>query len=230
MGLVRACFRLGARCYGAWIGLFSPTPPFFDPAAFPWVRELEAHWATIRTELDAVLKQHAAPPLASILPGEDAIAEPSWKAFVLLLWNRPVEANLVRCPRTGELLRAVPGLTTAFFSILEPRTHIPPHRGPFRGVVRYHLGLYVPEPDACRIRVGNEIRHWQEGKSLIFDDTFDHEVWHEGTLPRVVLFLDVKRPLPLLVRWSNDLLMAVLARLVIYPSARWSKMAGGDMG
>ena len=88
-------------------------------------------------------------------------------------------------------------MTTAMFSILSPRKHILDHRGPYKGVLRYHLGLIVPRGrEACRIRVGEDIRHWEEGKSMIFDDTFNHEVWNDTDETRVVLFVDVLRPLP----------------------------------
>jgi ornithine lipid ester-linked acyl 2-hydroxylase len=64
-------------------------------------------------------------------------------------------------------------------------------------VLRYHLGLIVPQDaEACRIRVGEDFRHWEEGESLIFDDTFNHEVWNDTDETRVVLFVDVLRPLP----------------------------------
>ena len=87
-------------------------------------------------------------------------------------------------------------MKTAFFSILLPGKRIPEHRGPYKGVVRYHLGLRIPQPaEKCGIRVGEDIRHWQEGKSLIFDDTFPHAAWNDTDDIRVVLFLDIVRPL-----------------------------------
>jgi len=101
------------------------------------------------------------------------------------------------CPGTAALMEQIPGMKTAMFSILSPRKHILDHRGPYKGVLRYHLGLIVPrEAEACRIRVGDDVRHWEEGKSLIFDDTFNHEVWNDTDETRVVLFVDVLRPLP----------------------------------
>ncbi len=94
-------------------------------------------------------------------------------------------------------MREIPGMTTAMFSILSPRKHILPHRGPYKGVLRYHLGLIVPQDaEACRIRVGEDIRHWEAGRSMVFDDTFNHEVWNDTDETRVVLFVDVLRPLP----------------------------------
>jgi ornithine lipid ester-linked acyl 2-hydroxylase len=94
-------------------------------------------------------------------------------------------------------MRRIPGMTTARFSILSPRKHILDHRGPYKGVLRYHLGLIVPkETEACRIRVGEDFRHWEQGESMIFDDTYNHEVWNDTDETRVVLFVDVLRPLP----------------------------------
>jgi beta-hydroxylase len=103
-------------------------------------------------------------------------------------------------------------MTTAMFSILSPRKHILDHRGPYKGVLRYHLGLIVPrEPEACRIRVGEDIRHWEAGKSMIFDDTFNHEVWNDTDETRVVLFLDVLRPLPFPESAINRLIIKAIS-------------------
>jgi ornithine lipid ester-linked acyl 2-hydroxylase len=82
------------------------------------------------------------------------------------------------------------------FSILSPGKHIPPHDGPYKGVLRYHLGLIVPEPeDLVGIRVGGEVAHWTEGGSLVFDDTYEHEAWNDSDGTRVVLFVDLVREL-----------------------------------
>jgi beta-hydroxylase len=87
-------------------------------------------------------------------------------------------------------------MTTAFFSILSPGKHVGAHRGPYRGVLRYHLGLRVPEPqDAAGISVGGQVAHWREGGSLLFDDGYEHFAWNDTDGLRVVLFLDVERPL-----------------------------------
>jgi len=76
------------------------------------------------------------------------------------------DENARRCPETMALLKKIPGLKTAFFSILSPRKHIPAHRGAYNGVLRFHLGLLVPEPrEQCRIRIGNEFRRWTRAKA-----------------------------------------------------------------
>lgn len=103
-------------------------------------------------------------------------------------------------------------MKTALFSILLPHKHIPEHRGYYKGVIRYHLGLIVPQSqEKCRIRVGNEVRHWEEGKSLIFDDTFQHEVWNKTDEIRVVLFLDFIRPMVFPFSLINQLMIQFIA-------------------
>jgi ornithine lipid ester-linked acyl 2-hydroxylase len=183
-----------------WIGRRSPVgdTPFYELERFPWVARLEQHWAEVRVELDRVLEDRAAiPPFQAISVDQvDLSDDDRWQTYFLFGYGFEVEEHTAACPRTTELVRSVPGMKTAMFSILAPGKHIPNHRGPYKGVLRHHLGLIVPEPAvACRIRVGDEIRHWTEGSSMVFDDTYDHEVWNETDGWRVVLFLDIVRPL-----------------------------------
>jgi aspartyl/asparaginyl beta-hydroxylase (cupin superfamily) len=187
---------------------------FFSADQFPWCRELEANWRAIREELDEVLtRREDLPNFQDISPDQKHLAkEDKWKTFFFFAYGLQVPANAERCPRTAELLQAVPGAKTAFFSILSPHMHIPAHCGPYKGVIRYHLGLIVPKPESeCRIRVGETIVHWEEGKSLLFDDTFEHEVWNDTDGLRVVLFMDVLRPLPYLVGLLNRTIIKAIA-------------------
>jgi len=99
-------------------------------------------------------------------------------------------------------------MTSALFSILEPGARLKEHRGPYKGVLRYHLGLKVPEePRQCGITVGGETRHWAVGRSLVFDDTFAHTAWNESRETRAVLFVDFKRELGRPLRALNDALV-----------------------
>jgi ornithine lipid ester-linked acyl 2-hydroxylase len=175
-----------------------PTAPFLDPALLPWTAELEGHWREVREDLDAVLAHHdALPNFQDISTDQATITDDDrWKTFFLYGFGFRSDANCARCPRTAALLARVPGMTTAFFSILSPGKHIGAHRGPYRGLLRYHLGLRVPEPaGASGISVGGEVAHWAEGESLLFDDGYEHFAWNDTDGVRVVLFIDVERPL-----------------------------------
>jgi beta-hydroxylase len=173
-------------------------PHIYEPAWFPWVGEIEAEWRKVRAELDQVMKfRDQMPSFHEILKEVSTITTDSnWKTYFLAGIGMDCRENAKHCPETTRLLGKIPGMTTAFFSILSPRKHIPAHRGAWNGILRLHLGLMVPEPrEKCRIRIGNDFRNWTEGKALIFDDTFNHEVWNDTDGYRVVLFVDFARPL-----------------------------------
>ncbi|MDJ0797929.1 MAG: aspartyl/asparaginyl beta-hydroxylase domain-containing protein [Calothrix sp. MO_167.B12] len=187
---------------------------FFEPEQFPWVAELEANWMVIRQELEQVLEDvDELPNFQDISTRQYRIANDNlWKTYFFYAFGFKATKNCQRCPQTTKLLEKIPGMKVAFFSILAPGKHIPEHRGKHKGIIRYHLGLMVPEPkSACRIRIADKVAYWEEGKSLIFDDTFYHEAWNETDGYRVVLFLDIARPLgfPLsLVNWLVNNLIA----------------------
>jgi beta-hydroxylase len=187
---------------------------FFDSADFPWVEKLEAHWRVIRRELDELLRYRDDLPNFQEISTHQSILtdDDRWKTVFFYGYGRSQRGSLERCPETARLLQEIPGMTTAMFSILAPGKRIPPHHGPYTGVLRYHLALLVPEPaEACGIRVGADVRHWQEGRSLVFDDVFEHEVWNDTAGTRVVLFVDFKRPLEGPARFLNALLLTLIA-------------------
>lgn len=187
---------------------------FFDPALFDWVQPLEAHWRLIRQELDRILNQvEALPNFQDISTDQRSITQDDgWKTYFLYGYGYKAEQNCRRCPETTRLIEQIPGMKTAFFSILLPHKQIPEHRGPYKGVLRYHLALKVPAAaDRCGLRVGDQVRHWQEGQSLIFDDTVPHSAWNQTEEIRVVLFVDVVRPMRFPVSWFNQAMIQLIA-------------------
>ncbi|HEY3758846.1 MAG TPA: aspartyl/asparaginyl beta-hydroxylase domain-containing protein [Solirubrobacteraceae bacterium] len=186
---------------------------FFPLERFPWVAHVEEHWEVILEELQGVLAdREALPNFQDISKDQIEITDDdSWKTFFLYGYGFEAKLGVEMCPRTAALMREIPGMTTAMFSILSPRKHILDHRGPYKGVLRYHLGLVVPhDAEACRIRVGDDFRHWEAGRSMIFDDTFNHEVWNDTEETRVVLFVDVIRPLPSPESKINELIVKAI--------------------
>lgn len=188
----------------------------YDNRDFPWAAKVESEWRKIRAELDQVmLRREEIPSFHEILKEVETITtDNNWKTYFLKGVGMDCGENARTCPETMRIIGQIPGLTTAFFSILSPHKHIPHHRGPYAGVLRLHLGLIIPEPrEQCRIRISNELYSWREGKCLIFDDTYDHEVWNDTDGHRVVLFIDFARPLRWPFNWINNWLinLAVLA-------------------
>ena len=185
---------------------FLPADEYFDRAHFPWLVAFEAHTPAIRAELLTLLDtgDSAIEPYVAMVPG----APPTiwsgldrsldWSAYYLWQYGEPVAEALVRCPATAAALAEVPmadipgRAPTAFFSILRPRTRIPPHTGVTNTRAIVHLPLVVPP--GCGFRVGGETRAWVEGEALVFDDTIEHEAWNDSDAVRAVLIVDVWNP------------------------------------
>jgi len=172
-------------------------PPVHDNATFPWASDIERDWMLIRAELDRVLtRKDKLPGFHEIVSEVRSIStDRDWKSFVFCGYGSVSEDAVRTCPETWRILQNIPGLKAAMFSIFEPGKHLKPHRGPYNGVLRLHLGLKVPaERDKVAIRVADQVCHWEEGKVLIFDDAFEHEAWNRSGETRVVLFVDFVKP------------------------------------
>ncbi|RFP08929.1 MULTISPECIES: aspartyl/asparaginyl beta-hydroxylase domain-containing protein [unclassified Duganella] len=181
-----------------------PTP-FFPRAEFPWLDAIEAGTDAIRDEFLNVL--HAEQGFTPYLTYADDVPHnqfaelnnsPRWSAFHLLKDGVPVPENAAQCPVTMGLLGGAPqpdqpGRTpTAMFSLLKPKTRIPPHVGVSNARLVTHLPLILP--GQCGFRVGNETREWQMGQAWVFDDTIEHEAWNNSEQLRVVLIFDIWHP------------------------------------
>jgi aspartyl/asparaginyl beta-hydroxylase (cupin superfamily) len=178
-------------------------PVFFDIAATrPELLELDQNFAVIRQELMGILPEKRSIPryheLDQMQYNISARVDPDrdWKVYPLNIMGVKPDAFCSRCPRTSKLLDGIPGLFEAFFSILEGGKSIPAHEGPYRGYLRYHLGLVVPDRNPPSIRLKDQVYTWKEGESVLFDDSWNHEVYNQCDEDRVVLIVDIRRPMP----------------------------------
>ena len=190
-------------------------PPICDNATFPWTRSIEKEWRAIRVELDLVLaRKEELPAFHELASDVASISQDSnWKSFLLAGYGFRSWNNINQCPDTWRVCQNIPGLITAIFSIMEPGKHLPPHRGPYNGVLRLHLGLIVPEPrEQLGIRVEHDIYRWREGEAVIFDDAYEHEAWNHTAHTRVVLFVDFRKPL----RFPANLINWLLLHLAVF--------------
>ncbi len=185
-------------------------PPIYDNAAFPWTKEIEREWPAIRAELNRVLtRKDDLPGFHELSTDVSTISQDrGWKTFFLSGYGFRSEKNIALCPETWRICQKIPGLITVMFSIFEPNKHLPPHRGPYNGVLRLHVGLIVPEPrDQLGIRIEKDLYRWKEGEAVVFDDAFEHEAWNYTPHTRVVLFVDFRKPLRFPANFLNWLLL-----------------------
>jgi aspartyl/asparaginyl beta-hydroxylase (cupin superfamily) len=190
-------------------------PCVYQKDAFPWVAAIEREWRTIRGELERVLvRQGELPCFQDIAADVGTISrDDRWKTFMLAGYGLRSERGIAQCPETWRIVQQIPGLKTAMFSIFEPGQHLPPHRGPYNGLLRFHLGLIVPEPrEQAALRIGDQVCHWAEGEALVFDDAYEHEAWNRTRGTRAVLFVDFVKPL----RFPGNLVNWTLLKLALF--------------
>lgn len=218
--------RIGKRLRGGFDRLIASSSlvsnaPVLDVRDFAWTQLLRDNWEAIRDEAKAAALGRQAPSLASISPDHRSIAPVDmWRSFFLFGYGYSVEENMAQCPVTTRVIGQIPGLNSAFFSVLAPGTHIPAHRGVTKGLITCHLGLIVPRDGDVRMRVDDRIVRWAEGETLVFDDTYDHEVWNDTGGTRVVLLIQFHRPLRQPGKFFADLFLGMIKRSPFVQEAR----------
>jgi aspartyl/asparaginyl beta-hydroxylase (cupin superfamily) len=195
-------------------------PVFFDvdQTCAP-LRAFDRNVATIRDEVMAILPNKATLPryhdLDAMQYNISAQGDPAkaWKVMYLYAMGEKPAENAALCPKTCALLDGIPGLFQAFFSILDAGKSIPAHEGPYRGYLRYHLGLVVPDEAPPSIRIKDQNYTWREGESILFDDSWNHEVTNHCPRDRVILIVDIRRPMPFPFDPCNRIAQAVMRQV-----------------
>lgn len=202
--------------YNVFMYAFSAVPakPYLDRRAFGHLDPLREQWQAIREEALHLFdegyiraaEKHNDASFASFF-------KEGWKRFYLTWYGEPLASAHTLCPNTVALLEKIPEVKAAMFALLPPGAKLNPHRDPFAGSLRYHLGLVTPNSDACRIFVDGEEYSWRDGEDVVFDETYVHWAENRTDQTRVILFCDVERPLrtPLL-RGINRVVSRVLGR------------------
>jgi aspartyl/asparaginyl beta-hydroxylase (cupin superfamily) len=187
---------------------------FYSTENLDWIKDFENNFPLIKKEYNQLIQKNVfIPNWQSISDDPNVRIGDDWKTFILKGYNKFVIRNCELCPETYMLIKKYPFIYTTWFSILEAGKKIPEHRGPYNGILRYHLALKVPaDAQNCYIKVGNDVAYWQEGKSLLFDDTHLHAVWNNTSETRVILFVDVERPLLFPFNYLNRFIINQIGR------------------
>ena len=189
--------------------LFSgvPNQPFYDTRDFPTLALLRDNWETIRAEAQQLVDQgyiKAADEHNDM--GFNSFFKRGWKRFYLKWYENFLPSAEHLCPQTIKLLKAIPDVHGAMFTLLPKNGQLKPHRDPYAGSLRYHLGLITPNSESCRIYVDGIPYHWEDGKDVIFDETYIHAAKNDSDMDRIILFCDVERPISnKVVRFINHL-------------------------
>ena len=178
--------------------LFSAVPnqPFFDLKQFPELSTLRENWQTIRDEARHLVAQgYIKASENNDDMGFNSFFKRGWKRFYLKWYEDFLPSAQTLCPKTVALLKTIPGIRGAMFTLLPKNGQLKPHRDPYAGSLRYHLGLITPNSEKCHIYVDGNFYYWKEGEDVLFDETYIHSAKNETEMDRIILFCDVERPL-----------------------------------
>jgi len=197
-----------------------PRQPAFESDyldTYPHFRLVEENYPTIRAECETLMADRARLVRMDALGGSYTAGDTHVADWTTLMFKSGsfIEENCRLAPRTADLIRRLPGVYTAFFSVLEPHQELPPHFGYYKGFLRYHMGVLIPNDNAdrsCWVRINadrsdnarrdpsliekGERYFWKNGEGVVFDDTFLHEAANESDEVRVVLWFDFRRKMP----------------------------------
>ena len=200
---------------------FLSNPPFLDAdEVFPEHKILEENWTMIRDEINSILeKTTSLPKFHDVDDGQEFISNNdgiAWNMFLIKtygFWNKD---NIKFCPNIVKLFKSYKNVSGICISFLSPGKHIPPHNGPYKGILRYQLAISVPKEGNCQLFVDNKPYTWTEGKGVMFDDTYVHEVRNETDETRIAVLLDLRRKnMPLFLRVYDFIFFKIIQLLVI---------------
>ena len=191
-----------------------PSKPILDRPEFPELDELRDGWRGIREEATHLFDEGY---IRAAEKHNDAsfgsFFKEGWKRFYLKWYGEALPSAHALCPNTVALLEKIPSVKAAMFALLPPGSKLNPHRDPFAGSLRYHLGLITPNSDECLIFVDGHPYSWRDGEDIVFDETFVHWAENKTDQTRVILFCDVERPLRTpIMRGINRVVSGVLGR------------------
>jgi aspartate beta-hydroxylase len=196
---------------------------------FPQAEMFRGAWQDIRDEALAVSAGRLSqiPRFHEIMKEQAPISAndgKDWRMFTLKAYGAEIPANVARAPVTAGIVASCPNVLSASFSFLAPGKHIPPHRGPFRGVVRFHLGLSMPRKAngelGAVLWVDGEPHLLDNGDTMVWDDTYTHEVLNATDDVRIALLLDVWREgMPVDMRALSGAIVGMVRTAMLFRAA-----------
>jgi beta-hydroxylase len=197
---------------------------FIDPQNFTELDIIRENWEMIRDEainLNESAQIKASADLDDL--GFNSFFRTGWKRFYLKWYGANLKSAENLCPKTLGLISSIPSIKGAMFTMLPPGSRLGKHRDPYAGSLRYHLGLVTPNSNDCYISVDDQKYSWRDGEAVMFDETYIHYAENNTDKNRIILFLDIKRPVNFFpIDWFNE----IFSRFVVAGSA--TKNIKGD--
>ena len=202
--------------------------PFLDLADFPDLSLVKEEWEVIRKEALSIMDDNIFEQ--TIKPGEDSSYDIGFRTFFKYGWSKfyctwygyTHASALQNCPKTVEIVNRIPSVNGAMFTLLPPGSQLTRHCDPIGCSLRYHIGLSTPNDDDCYINIDGSSYSWRDGDAILFDETYLHFARNDTDTPRLILMLDVERPMGLFGRGFN-LVYKRLVAMTVVPNAPGDK-------
>lgn len=184
-----------------------------EPATvLPFCKTLDDNFELIQSEIFALLQKRSLTRYEDIDKKRADEVSKDWKLFYIKLLNEYNDIGKSLCPNIYNLTKEHDNILSITVAVLDPRVCLAAHEGPYAGILRYHLGIEVPQVNPPYIRVKDQYHTWQVGKSIVLDDVFEHEVYNTAEERRVILIVDFKRPMPKFYDFLNSMYLKHMQR------------------
>lgn len=194
-------------------------------ALFPEARKLDHQFDQIKAEVTKLVETRDVRPYGEIDPLRAAEVSTDWRLYYAYMLGETNPRAYRDCPTFVDFAERTPRVVNAIIAVLEPGVTLKAHEGPYAGILRYHLPLIVPENNPPRLRVDQEMYTWKEGEGILIDDTFEHEVYNESDGRRVMLIIDIRRPMGTIADTVNRMSLRAKRKW----SAQFIRESGGDI-
>lgn len=181
---------------------FRITSPY---TLFPEVRRLEDDFDQVKKEVNELVARRSLPQYGDIDPIRAAEVSEGWRLYYAYMLGIPNSKAREDVPTLLSFAERTPCVVNAMIAILDPGVTLKPHEGPYAGILRYHLALKVPANNPPRLRVDQDYYTWKERESILIDDTFEHEVYNESDGQRILVIIDIRRPMNIAADGVNRL-------------------------
>lgn len=172
-------------------------PPLLHASEiFPESKVIEDNFESISLEIKNLVNSRSLTEYKDIDPIRALEVSENWKLYYAwFMWKENDRAKL-DCPNLIKVIEKLPNVLNATIAVLDPGVKLSAHKGPYAGLLRYHLGIKIPVNNPPYIRVKDQLYTWKVGESIVIDDCYDHEVYNDSDDIRVILMVDFLRPLP----------------------------------
>jgi aspartate beta-hydroxylase/beta-hydroxylase len=181
-------------------------------ALFPEVRQLEDQFHQIKAEVNKLVARRNLPRYGDIDPIRAAEVSEGWRLYYAYMLGVANPEAAKDVPTILAFAERTPRVVNAMIAILDPGVTLKAHEGPYAGILRYHLALKVPKNNPPRLRVDGEYYTWKERESILIDDTFEHEVYNDSDEQRILVIIDIRRPMGIIADGVNQLSLRVKRR------------------